>query len=200
MFNFSKQLITVVVSCIFLINFCGGELYADTITYGSDTGYSSTTTTDSGVSNSTTTGKVTIKGRTTERTTKTTTIGTSGTGQIVVTIDNLFTGLDTLVTAYAPTIDIATKELLLKSLGGLVLGVVTGDTEYTVSTFKTAFVDTLVKYGVQVNDDCLDAIDKYIAYYLDDQFEQNDSDTWLSMIYVSLTFVSTILLLIWIRG
>ena len=196
MFNFSKQLITVVVSCIFLTNFCGGELYADTITYGSNTGYSSTTTTDSGVSNSTTTSKETAKRGATE----TTTIGTSGTGQIVVTTDNLFTGLDTLVTAYAPTIDTATKEVLLKSLGGLVLGVVTGDTEYTVSTFKTAFVDTLVKYGVQVNDDCLDAIDKYIAYYLDDQFEQNDSDTWLSMIYVSLTFVSTILLLIWIRG
>ncbi len=195
MFNFSKQLITVVVSCIFL-NFCGGELYADTITYGSNFGYSSTTTTDSGVSNSTTTSKEAIKRGATE----TTTIGTSGTGQIVVTTDNLFTGLDTLVTAYAPTIDTATKELLLKSLGGLVLGVVTGDTEYTIATFKTAFVDTLVKYGVQVNDDCLDAIDKYIAYYLDDQFEQNDNDIWLSMIYVSLTFVSTILLLIWIRG
>lgn len=195
MFNFSKQLITVVVSCIFL-NFCGGEFYADTITYGFDTGYSSITTTDSGFSNSTTTGKETTKRGATE----TTTIGTSGTGQIVVTTDNLFTGLDTLVTAYAPTIDTSTKELLLKSLGGLVLGVVTGDTVYSVSTFKTAFVDTLVKYGVQVNDDCLDAIDKYIAYYLDDQFEQNDSDTWLSMIYVSLTFVSTILLFIWIRG
>lgn len=119
---------------------------------------------------------------------------------IVVSNDDMFTSLDTLLTTYTPQLSNDTKKMLSKALVSLVVSVVTGDGSYTLETFKDAFVQICTQYGVEITEDFLDAITKYATYYLDSEFEQNETDAMLSAIYSSLGFISILLVLIWIGG
>lgn len=179
MCNLKKSLVTFFICLICFQSFCF-PAYADVVSTTTSLPITTTTTTTT-TSNSLIIGKSSI--------------------DIVVSNDNLFTGLDTLISSYVPqSIDNNTKTLLTKSLISLVVSVVTGDSVYTLETFKDAFVQICLQYGIEVTEDFLDAITKYATHYLDSEFEQGQTDIYLSSIYSTLGFISIVLVLIWIGG
>lgn len=159
----------------------GGFVYAD------DSSNSSVSNVDSSVDSSSS--SVTT-------TTKETVIGYSS-FNIVVSNDDMFTGLEVLVDAYtsddyASEITPAVKLTLLKLLTSLVISVVTGDVSYTLDTFVDAFVQILVDNGINVTEDVIDAITKYAVHYLGDDLEQDSTDTYLIWIGSSLGLMTTL--------
>lgn len=178
---------------VFVMSLTGGvvNVSADT-TCVSD---SLSVTTDSGVTFIGAESAKAIKSRTeTTRETTGTTIGTSGTGQIIVSTDTMFTGLETLVEFYGSGLDATVRDSLIKSLTELVVSVVAGDSGYTMDTFKVAFLDILSNSGIQVTDELVDAVDKYTFYYLDSQFEEDETQSILVWIGGTVGMMTTLFL------
>lgn len=106
---------------------------------------------------------------------------------VVVTQDDVFLGLDTFVDFYSSDLDDVTKSLLTKELTSLVLSVFTDDASYTLETFKTAFVEVLTNYGIEVTEDVLDAIVRFSVHYLSDNLQDDDQDEYLAWIGSTLS-------------
>lgn len=112
---------------------------------------------------------------------------------IVVNQDDCFTGLNTLLSAYAPVLSDDVKSSLLSELTSLVVNISTNG-GYTLETFKTAFLEILVKYGVEVTEDVVDAVVKYSVHYFNDDFEQEDNEQLLVWIGGTLGMMTTLFL------
>ena len=188
--NYMFKKFLVCCASVFTMSLIGGGVYvsADT-TCVSD---SFSVTTDSGVTFIGAESAKAIKSRT--ETTRETTIGTSGTGQIIVSTDTMFTGLETLVDFYGSGLDATVRDSLIKSLTELVVSVVAGDSGYTMDTFKVAFLDILSNSGIQVTDELVDAVDKYTSYYLDSQFEEDETQSILVWIGGTVGMMTTLFL------
>lgn len=196
-----KQLITLIISCIFMSNL-GGVIHVNASIDSNIDNVSSTSSVpvDNASESTTTTSKKSTTGTKTEKAK----IGESK-FNIVVSNDDMFTGLDTLIDAYtteqyAPQISAETKATITKLLTSLVISVATGDSSYTLETFKDAFVKILVEHGVNVTDDVIEAIIKYATHYLDDEFENNETNVILDSIYISLGFITILLIALWQGG
>lgn len=196
---FTKQLIVLTVSCIFMslleVNASAEGIIDDSV----DSSDSSTIDTDSvdfDVTTAVETGTITETDTTQIFADQTSAEGLN----VVVTNDNMFTGLDTIVNTYSVDLPSETKTLMLKSLCSLIVSVVSGDASYTLDSFVTSFTEILGQYGVEVTDDIVDAVTKYAVYYLDDCFEQNDTNMYLSGIYSSLGFITVLLIALWQGG
>lgn len=180
----------VCCASVFTISLIGGGVYVSADTTGVSDSFS--VTTDSGVTSTCTKSSKAIEGR--AETTRGTTIGTSGTGQIIVSTDTMFTGLETLVDFYVPELSVEVKKTLLSSLNDLVITVISGDSGYTIDTFKVAFLEILSNSGVQVTEDLINALDKYTSYYLDEQFEEDETQSILVWIGGSVGMMTTLFL------
>lgn len=116
---------------------------------------------------------------------------------VVVSNDDMFSGLDVLLNAYtteyyAPEMTDETRAIVMKLLTSLVISVATGDTSYTLDTFKDAFVEILVEYGIEVTEDTEDAITKYAVQYLEDDLDEDDIDNYLVWIGGSVGLMTTL--------
>lgn len=170
-----KKLIILISSMVVFFSL-GGVVYAD------DTSTVSTSISDNSSINTnsiTTTSKSLVLG--------------SSIFDIVVNQDDCFIGLDTLVSAYCYNLDDNTKNLLLKELTTLVIDITTNG-GYTLETFKTAFLEILVKYGIEITEDVLDAVLKYSIHYFNDDFEQEDNEQLLVWIGGTLGMMTTLFL------
>lgn len=171
------------VSLILMLNL-GGLVYADESIPNDVTSIITT-----GSTSNTTTSK------------KEMTIGISSKYEIIVQNDDAFTGLDSFMENYTlPEMSAETKQLLFKSLTSLVVSVITGDGSYTLETFKTAFIEICTSYGIDITEDFMENLDKYISKYLDDEFESNETNVMLNSIYVSLGFIIILLIALWQGG
>lgn len=179
-----------VTSMFLAINLIGGVVYADDITSNNINNVSSSSSISSdNIIKSTSNTNKSYEVRTTEQKT---TIGQSN-FNIVVSNDDMFTNLDTFVDNYTfPGMSAETKQLLLKSLTSLVISVITGDSSYTIDTFKSAFVDICVSYGIDITDDFLQSLDKYTSKYLDDEFEQVEEENLLVWIGGTVGLMTTL--------
>lgn len=189
-----KNILFLITSLILVFS-VGGVVYADDGIDSSVDNVSSTTSISSNnTSKSTsTTSKKSSTGTTTEK--------EAGIGQsnfnIVVSDDDMFTGLETLLNAYtteqyAPQMTTETKAILTKLLTSLVVSVATGDGSYTLETFKDTFVQILVEHGVNVTEDVIDAITKYAVHYLEDDLEDNETEDYLVWIGGTLGMMTTL--------
>ena len=175
---------------VFTMSLIGGGVYVSADTTNVSDSFS--VTTDSGVTSTCTKSTKFVEGR--AETTRGTTIGTSGTGQIIVSTDTMFTGLETLIDFYAPELSVEVKKTLLNSLNNLVISVVAGDSGYTIDTFKVVFLEILSNSGVEITEDLIDALDKYISYYLDSQFEEDETQSILVWIGGTVGMMTTLFL------
>lgn len=191
-----KRILFLISACL-ITSLIGGVVYADDSTSSNidNVNSSSSVSSDNTIKGvTTTTGKYEVG--TTKQTTKKTTIGQSS-FNIVVTNDDMFTGLETLLDAYtteqyAPGITAETKSTLTKLLTSLIVSVATGDSSYTLQTFKDAFIQILVKHGINVTDDVVDAITKYAVHYLEDDLEEDDTDYYLVWIGGTVGMMTTL--------
>lgn len=193
-----KKILFLISACLITsLSLIGGVVYADDSTSSNidNVNSSSSVSSDNTIkSTSNTTSKHEVG--TTKQTTKKTTIGQSS-FNITVTNDDMFTGLETLLDAYtteqyAPQMTSETKAIITKLLTSLVVSVATGDSSYTLETFKEAFVKILVEHGINVTDDVVDAITKYAVHYLDDDLEEDDTDTYLVWIGGTVGMMTTL--------
>ncbi len=183
----------VCCASVFTMSLIGGGVYVSADTTGVSDSFS--VTTDSGVTSTGTKSiEVFTSGTGTSKETTRATIGTSGTGQIIVSTDTMFTGLETLVDFYAPELSVEVRKTLLNSLDNLVITVISGDSGYTIDNFKVAFLEILSNSGVQVTEDLIDALDKYTSYYLDEQFEEDETQSILVWIGGSVGMMTTLFL------
>lgn len=120
--------------------------------------------------------------------------------EIIVKNDDAFTGLEFVESYTLPEMSSGTKTLLLRSLTSLVVSVITGDGFYTLETFKDAFIEVCASYGLDITEDFLNSLDKYTSTYLDDEFENSETNIILNSIYISLGFIIILLILLWQGG
>lgn len=191
-----KKILFLISACL-ITSLIGGVVYADDSTSSNidNVNSSSSVSSDNTIKGVTTTSTKHEVG-TTKQTTKKTTIGQSS-FNVIVTNDDMFTGLETLLDAYtteqyAPQMTAETKATITKLLTSLVVSVATGDSSYTLQTFKDAFVQILVKYGINITDDVVDAITKYAVHYLEDDLEEDDTDTYLVLISGTVGMMTTL--------
>ena len=193
--EYMKKILFLISACL-ITSLIGGVVYADDSTSSNidNVNSSSSVSSDNTIKGVTTTSTKHEVG-TTKQTQKTT-IGQSS-FNVIVTNDDMFTGLETLLDAYtteqyAPQMTAETKATLRKLLTSLIVSVATGDSSYTLQTFKDAFVQILVKYGINVTDDVVDAITKYAVHYLEDDLEEDDTDTYLVWIGGTVGMMTTL--------
>lgn len=172
-----RQLITCIasISCFFLL---GDNIYADEVVTSNSSIITTSITSNSSTSS-----------------TSSKTVGSSG-YSITVSKETAFTALDGLVSVIVPDC----PEVVRKLLVGLVVEVISGDEGITLVTFTDDFCNILTDNGYVVTDDMRDKIKEYALTYLDEEFEQNNTDNMLSGIYTTLGFISGLLILIWIGG
>ena len=193
-----KKILFLISACLITsLSLIGGVVYADDSTSSNidNVNSSSSVSSDNTIKGVTTT-STKHEVRTTKQTTKKTTIGQSS-FNITVTNDDMFTGLETLLDAYtteqyAPQMTSETKAIITKLLTSLVVSVATGDSSYTLQTFKDAFIQILINHGINVTDDVVDAITKYAVHYLDDDLEEDDTDTYLVWIGGTVGMMTTL--------
>lgn len=192
-------MVCIAFSCLTILS-VGGVAYAE------DSTSSVSSDIDIGVvdTDSVTTNDTTISQEgTTEAGTEFTTTRTDTTTEtepivnVVVSNDDMFSGLDVLIDAYtteyyAPEMTDETKAILTKLLTSLIISVATGDGSYTLETFKDAFIEILVEYGINVTDDVDDAITKYAVQYLEDDLEDDETDDYLVWIGGSVGLMTTL--------
>ena len=193
-----KKILFLISACLITsLSLIVGVVYADDSTSSNidNVNSSSSVSSDNTIkSTSNTTSKHEVG--TTKQTTKKTTIGQSS-FNITVTNDDMFTGLETLLDAYtteqyAPQMTAETKATLTKLLTGLIVSVATGDSSYTLQTFKDAFIQILINHNINVTDDVVDAITKYAVHYLEDDLEEYDTDTYLVWIGGTVGMMTTL--------
>lgn len=185
-----KKFLVFLVSFGLLLCIGGVSVYANETSNNSDivifsSSYCTSISTGESSSTSSATSKVGVE-------TQTVKIGSSS-FDIVVNQDDCFTGLNTLVSSYGYNLDDNTKNLLLKELTTLVIDITTNG-GYTLDTFKTAFLEILVKYGIEITEDVLDAVLKYSIHYFNDDFEQEDNEQLLVWIGGTLGMMTTLFL------
>lgn len=173
-----KRLFSIAVGC-FSLCFFGGLIYADENTVSN--------VIDSSIAGTTSNSSVTT---TKQKVTTESTIGVSNLN-IVLSSDDALTGLSTLTDFYGSNLSADTKQALLKDLTSLVVGVISNG-GFTLDSFKTAFIEILVKYGIEITEDLTNAIVKYAVHYLNDDFEQEDNETLLILISGSLGLMTTL--------
>lgn len=192
-----KKILFLISACLITSCLIGGVVYADDSTSSNidNVNSSSSVSSDNTIKGVTTTSTKHEIG-TTKQTTKKATIGQSS-FNVIVTNDDMFTGLETLLDAYtteqyAPQMTAETKATITKLLTSLVISVVTGDSSYTLQTFEDAFIQILIDYGIDVTDDVTDAITKYAVHYLEDDLEEDDTDTYLVWIGGTVGMMTTL--------
>lgn len=191
-----KKILFLISACL-ITSLIGGVVYADdSISSNIDNVNSSSSVSSDNTIKGVTTTSAKHEIGTTKQTTQKTTIGQSS-FNVIVTNDDMFTGLETLLDAYtteqyAPQMTAETKATITKLLTSLVISVVTGDSSYTLQTFKDAFIQILIDYGINVTDDVIDAITKYAVHYLEDDLEEDDTDTYLVWIGGTVGMMTTL--------
>ncbi len=197
-----KKLLVFCISA-FIISLIGGVVYADDSTNNNIDNVDSSIRGSSSSSIEGTTSIIKKYEYGVETTRQTTTARETTIGQsnfnVIVSNDDMFTGLETLLDAYtteqyAPQMTIETKATLTKLLTDLIVSVSTGNSSYTLQTFREAFIKLLVEYGVNVTDDVVDAITKYSVHYLEDDLQEDDTDAYLVWIGGSVGMMTTLFL------
>lgn len=181
--EYMKKILFLIVSCC-LISCLGGVVYANDTNFSSNSiSVSSTTNPD--------TSTITTNGSKETSRTENLVIGSSNIN-VMVKQDNCFTGLDELLNFYIP--DVWQPEYrysLATDLQSLLVDIMSNG-GYTLSVFKSAFIEILQRYGIEVNEDFIKAIEQYGSYYFNDDFAQEEEEILLVWIGGTLGLSATL--------